>query len=65
MLKYAHENGCPWDRSTCYWAASGGHMAVLKYARQNRCPWSKRQCLISANGEEIRAWIMDQPDDPE
>ena len=24
LLKYLHENGCPWDRRTCAQAAFGG-----------------------------------------
>ena len=45
MLKYAHENGCPWDEATCWKAAQEGHLDVLKYARENGCPWDKDRCL--------------------
>ena len=41
MLKYAHENGCPWDEWTCRNAAEGGHLDVLKYAHENWCPWDE------------------------
>ena len=34
MLKYAHENGCPWNEGTCSKAAEGGHLEVLKYAHE-------------------------------
>ena len=40
VLKYLHENGCPWDEKTCEAAAVGGdyHLDVLEYARANGCP---------------------------
>ena len=37
-LKYAHENGCPWDKFTCADAARNGHLECLKYAHENDCP---------------------------
>jgi len=44
-LKYAHENGCPWDENTCKRAAINGHLACLTYAHENGCPWDKQECL--------------------
>ena len=41
ILKWARENGCPWDKCTCTYAASNGHLEVLKWARENGCPWDK------------------------
>ena len=41
VLKWARENGCPWDEITCTWAAEGGHLDVLKWARENDCPWDE------------------------
>jgi hypothetical protein len=38
MLKYLHENGCPWDRFTCYCAVLNGHWDCLQYAVDNKCP---------------------------
>jgi len=34
MLKWARENGCPWDVNIC-WAAAGD---TLQWARANGCP---------------------------
>ena len=34
VLKWAHENGCPWDWRTCAFAADGGHLEALKCARE-------------------------------
>jgi hypothetical protein len=30
VLKWAHENGYPWDQGTCNGAAGGGHFEILK-----------------------------------
>ena len=37
-LKWARENGCPWNEDTCLFAAKGGHLEVLQWARENGCP---------------------------
>ena len=48
VLKYAHENGCPWNEVTCIAAASEGHLEVLKYAHENGCRWdAERICNIA------------------
>ena len=48
VLKYAHENGCPWSRRTCACAALRGHLEVLKYAHENGCPWNFDTCTFAA-----------------
>jgi hypothetical protein len=45
-LKYARENGCPWNEATCSKAAlraakSRRHRDCLKYAHDNGCPGSE------------------------
>jgi len=45
VLKWARENGCPWDEDTCAGAAEGGHLEVLKWARENGCPWDEVDVL--------------------
>ena len=32
LLKFLRENGCPWDRFTCYKAAENGHLECLRYS---------------------------------
>jgi hypothetical protein len=49
VLKWARENGCPWDESTCDAAADGGHLEVLKWARENGCPWDEDTRRIAAS----------------
>ena len=51
-LKYAHENGCPWNEDTCKVAAISGNLDCLKYAHENGCPWNEdtyRAAAISDN----------------
>ena len=33
-----------WDASTCYSAASNGHIECLRYAHENGCPWDEQTC---------------------
>jgi hypothetical protein len=40
VLKWARENGCPWDEWTCANAAERGHNDILNWARENDCPWN-------------------------
>ena len=49
-LKYAHENGCPWDERACFVAAWGGHLECLKYLHDNGCPWAENACTAAAGG---------------
>ena len=49
MLKWARANGCPWDASTCYSAALGGHLEVLKWATANGCQWNAITCKKAAD----------------
>ena len=47
-LKWARENGCPWDGGVCSAAARGGHLEVLQYAHANECPWDEDTCSSAA-----------------
>jgi hypothetical protein len=39
-----HENGVPWDQTTCAAAALGGHLDCLQYAHEHGCPWYETTC---------------------
>jgi len=39
ILKYLHENGCPWTGLACYFAAQYDHLEMLKYLHENGCQW--------------------------
>jgi len=61
MLKWARENGCPWDESTCSPAAKSGHLEVLKWVRENGCSWSQDTCSQAVeNGHlEVLKWARE------
>merc|ERR1712048_1210422 len=42
-LRQARENGCPWDKATCYYAAYRGRLDMLKYLHENGCPWIRSE----------------------
>ncbi len=48
ILKYAHENGCSWDKYTCSIAAKYGNLDCLRYAHDNGCPWDENTCEYAA-----------------
>ena len=52
-LKFAHQNGCFWDKDTCKAAAGGGHLECLQYAHQNGCPWNQATCYYAAYGGHL------------
>jgi hypothetical protein len=57
-VKWLRENGCPWDKWTCQYAAEKGYLEILKWAREHGCPWNKEECLREAkNYPEIVEWI--------
>jgi hypothetical protein len=58
VLRWARENGCPWNSNTCSSAANGGHFEILKWARENGCPWGSSTCAYAVKGGhfEILKW---------
>jgi len=61
MLKWARENGCPWDECTCSGAAGNGHLEVLKWARENGCPWDVLTWIYAASRGhlEVLKWARE------
>lgn len=39
-IKYAHQQGWPWDSDTCSAAAKGGHLTCLTYVHEHGCQWN-------------------------
>ena len=62
LLSWAHENGCPLDRSVCEIAAKKGYISILEYAYKNKCPWDNRTCRQAAqHGRlDILMWLKDK-----
>ena len=46
-LRYIHEQGFPWDATTCKYASGSGHLDCLRYAHENGCTWDKTTCQIA------------------
>ena len=38
---------CPWDETTCSYAAQGGYLKILKWARENGCPWDEETTRLA------------------
>jgi hypothetical protein len=53
LLKYAHENSCPWTKYTCKYATFNGHLDCLKYAHENGCPWDEDTCCNAAENGHL------------
>ena len=66
MLQWAREHDCPWGAATCFFAAEGGHLAVLQWAMAHGCPWIKWECEdASRDHPETLAWVRQQPESEE
>jgi hypothetical protein len=61
-LKWVRSKGCPWDETTCSYAAMNGHLEVLKWARSDGCPWDEYTCSHAAeNGHlELLKWARSE-----
>jgi len=60
-LKWARENGCPWNEDTCTGAAYSGQLEALQWARENGCPWNEETCWAAAKGGhlEVLQWARE------
>ena len=61
VLRWARQNGCPWNEETCAYAARGGHLEVLLWARLEGCPWNEWTCAYAARGGhfEVLKWARE------
>lgn len=59
VLRWARENGCPWDDGPCTEAVKHGHLEVLKWARTNGCAWGTHTTLAAASHGQLEAlkWL--------
>jgi hypothetical protein len=59
ILKYAREDGYPWNRDVTYWAAANGDLNILKYAHENGCPWDEGTTANAVQGNhlEVLKWL--------
>ena len=61
ILRWAHENGCPWDEDTCAAAARCEDLAVLQWLRENGCPWDAETCwsAVDMGDVEVLRWARE------
>jgi hypothetical protein len=69
VLKWAREQGCPWEEGICRDAAKLGHLEMLQWARAHGCPWNDRMMTryAASRGKlEVLKWLLEQgvPWDP-
>jgi len=59
LLKWLHENGCPWNEASCNYAAENGRLDILKYLRENDCPWCEYtwEFAIVGGHLDVLKWI--------
>lgn len=57
VLKWAKENNCPMDETTCWYAAKNGHLEVLKWLRTINCPWNSLVCTGAAQKGHLEVLI--------
>lgn len=53
LLRYAHENGCPWDSSTTTAAAYSGHSECFLYAYEHGCAVDLSKCFMELVLEDM------------
>jgi hypothetical protein len=66
VLQWLRERRCPWNATTCEWAAAKGHLVMLQWLREHHCPWGEGNvCLRAAMGGHLEllkwAWAKGCP----
>ena len=62
LLRFFHENGCPWDEKTCSQAAFNGHLECLRYAHENGCPWDEKTCSWATENGRLECYTRTRTD---
>ena len=60
LMKWARDEGCPWNIHVPYKAAHHGHIALLTWLSDNSCPISYRAAHAAAKGGHIHIieWLV-------
>jgi hypothetical protein len=61
VLKWLHQEGCPWDSQTCDWAAAFGDVDILQWVHEKGCPWNERTCAAAARqgNLDVLMWLRE------
>jgi hypothetical protein len=62
LLKWLHEQGCPWDEETFRYAACCGSIEVLEWLYQNNCPWDSETFGFAAElgTLDVMKWLHER-----
>jgi hypothetical protein len=62
VLRYLHEQGCPWHYDTCGVAAASGDLEQLKWLHEHGAPLDEETAEIAASGGSvvIFEWLLQQ-----
>jgi len=55
LLKYLHENGCPWTAECFINVLDQRSKSILEYLCANECPWDSSVCHYAAENEDAFA----------
>lgn len=60
LLEWAKENKCPFQRSTCVYAAQKEHFEALKWLHINGCPWDEGtfQVVAGYGRQDLAEWLI-------
>jgi hypothetical protein len=66
LLRWARENGCPWNETTCRYVAAYGKLETLQWLRSENngvgiCPWDRYLtacCYINSNFDALK-WAVE------
>jgi hypothetical protein len=61
MLKWAKENGCPWNSKTTVFAALKNNFEIFKWAVKNKCPVNSDVCsnIVRNENLEMLKWAKE------
>jgi hypothetical protein len=67
MLKWLHEQGCPWNEDACAFAARGDQLDLLIWLREQGCPWKGKMLFFAKeNGSrDVYKWLFNGCTDKE
>ena len=62
ILKWARENGCPWDETTIVSAIKNGHLDVTKFILEQECLYKGNicNCAITFGQLEMLIWLQSE-----
>ena len=61
-MKWARENGSPWNEEACTTAVRNQHFEVLKWLKENGCPLNSIACYSAAlrnKSVDILDWLLE------